>query len=67
LKNVKEDCIGKKDNQTVKWGIKAMTFDQWTKEVSKTVLPSMDESPQDLNKIFMLSDEDFEEEESPKS
>ena len=44
-----------------------MTFDQWTKEVSKTVLPSMDESPQDLNKIFMLSDEDFEEEESPKS
>jgi len=44
-----------------------MNFDQWTKEVSKTALPSMDENPHDLSKISTLSDEDFEEEESPNS
>jgi len=44
-----------------------MTFDQWTKEVSKTVLPQTDESQTGLSNIFMISDEDFEEEESPNS
>jgi hypothetical protein len=39
-----------------------MTFDQWMKEVSKTVSPQRDESPKGLSKVFELSDEDFEEE-----
>ena len=44
-----------------------MTFDQWTKEVSKTTLPQSDESQKGLSNIFQISDEDFEEEESPNS
>jgi len=44
-----------------------MTFDQWTKEVSKTTLPQSDESQKSLGKTSLLSDEDFEEEESPNS
>lgn len=46
---------------------KPMTFDQWMNQVSKTISPQSDESQKGLNKIFELSDEDFEEEESPSS
>jgi hypothetical protein len=48
-------------------GEKPMTFDQWIHQVSKTISPQSDESQKGLNKIFELSDEDFEEEESPSS
>lgn len=48
-------------------GEKPMTFDQWMNQVSKTISPQSDESQKGLNKIFELSDEDFEEEESPSS
>jgi len=44
-----------------------MTFDQWDKEISKTTLPQSDVSQKSLNPIFLISDEDFEEEESPNS
>ena len=44
-----------------------MTYDQWSKEVSKAVSLQSDESQKGLSKVFEICDEDFEEEESPSS
>lgn len=44
-----------------------MTFDQWSKEVSKGISFQCDESPRGLDSIFQLVDEDFEDEELPGS
>jgi hypothetical protein len=46
---------------------KLMTFDQWSKEVSKTIPPQSDEIQKSLGNYSLLSDEDFEEEESSPS
>lgn len=64
-KKVRETWLQQK--KLMQQGEKPMTFDQWMNQVSKTISPQSDESQKGLNKIFELSDEDFEEEESPSS
>ncbi len=54
------------EQNTKKQGEK-MTFDQWTREVSKTVLPQSDEINKSFSTYFSFSDEDFEEEEPSPS
>jgi hypothetical protein len=69
-----ETKLGQKDinifsstEMTPQQGGESMTFDQWINEVSKTISFESEESQKSLSKIFELSDEDFEEDESPSS
>jgi hypothetical protein len=74
MTNQTEAKVGQKDENIVSFtemtpqqGGGPMTFDQWINEVSKTISFEDEESQRSLSKIFELSDEDFEEDESPSS
>ncbi len=41
-----------------------ITFDQWSKEVSKMITPQGDEIQKNLNNFLLIADEHFDEEES---
>ncbi len=41
-----------------------ITFDQWSKEVSKMISPQGEETQKNLNSFLLIADEDFDEEES---
>jgi hypothetical protein len=67
IEGQKDENIVSSNEMTPQQGGGPMTFDQWIQEVSKTISFESEESQKSLSKIFELSDEDFEEDESPSS